>query len=203
MKTKFFLILISSVTALCLCFSALCENTAAAVLVQGDEWSWSRGAYNTFSGEINLSDCTADELTVSISADLPYNTETEQKSRPVFTSVNGKRIVMTKQSDMVQITPDAEKPTMAFSASFRLPEKKHVSSVPLLFRITDAGGNEIKTIYASIESGQNGTGGKGNPYYIPADINMITLCTAAAAALIWALVLVRSFQSKKKKEQEN
>ena len=198
MKTKLYLILIAAVMSLCCCCNALGESSTEAVLTRGEDWSWSRGAYNTFSGQIDLSGCPADELTICMTADLPYNEETEQNSPPVFTSVNGKRIVMAKQSDTVKITKGSEENMLDFSASFRLPEKQHIKSVPLSFCITDADGNILKTASCRIESGDEGSGEAGSPCYIPVDINVITLILLAVAALIWLLILIRSLKMKKK-----
>ena len=43
---------------ICCCVSALCEEAGRVTLVPGEEWSWSRGAYNTFSGQIGLKEHT-------------------------------------------------------------------------------------------------------------------------------------------------
>ena len=195
MKTRTYLIMISAVIMMCCCCNALCESGDEAVLTQNEEWSWSRGAYNTFSGQIDLTGCPAGEVKICMTADLPYNSDTEQKSMPVFTSVNGKRIVMAKQSDTVQVTYDDEKASIAFSASFRLPEKQHITSVPLKFRLTDTDGHELKIITGRIESGEERS---GRPFYIPVDINQITLILAAAAAFVWIIVLIRNLPTRKK-----
>ena len=183
---------------ICCCVSALCEEAGRVSLVPGEEWSWSRGAYNTFSGQIGLKEHTGTELTVSIRMELPY-TETEEQSLPVFTSVNGKRIVMTKQSDTVHFTPDADCPDMAFTAAFRLPDSQYVSSVPMVFTVTDADGKELCTIRGRIDSEDNGSGKAGNPFHIPADIGLITAVTAGTAAGIWIIVIIRGIHRKKKR----
>lgn len=198
MKTKSYLIMIAAVMLSCCCLSAQCEGGSEAVIIPGEEWSWSRGAYNSFSGKIGLEDCKGRELTICISTDLPYSDESDEQSLPVFTSVNGKRIVMTKQSDMVHFTPDSDNQIMSFTASFRLPEKLHVSSVSVTFRISDTDGKELKTVSGRIDSGEETSGQSETPFYIPADINLITLVLAGAALTVWLAALIRHFRRKKK-----
>ena len=90
MKLKRFLI----ITVLLLLTGSLmtvhAESGPDAAIIPDEDWSWSRGAYNTFTGQIDLSGCDAGELSISVSTDLSYNNDTEQQSMPVFTSVNGK-----------------------------------------------------------------------------------------------------------------
>ena len=199
MKIKTLWIPLLAVLMLCCCTTALCEESVQAALVPGEEWSWSRGAYNTFTGQIGLKDYTGMELTVNIRAELPY-TDAEQESLPVFTSVNGKRIVMTKQSDTVRFTPVEERPEMAFSVSFRLPDKQYVTSVPFAFTVRDDAGNELCTIRGRIDSEDNGSGKAGNPFHIPADIGLITAVTAGTAVGIWIIVIIRGILRKKKRK---
>ena len=179
--------------------AALCEESGQAALVPAEEWSWSRGAYNTFSGQIDLAEYTGTELTVTIRAELPY-TDAETESLPVFTSVNGKRIVMTKQSDTVRFTPDAERSAMAFSVSFRLPDRQYVSCAPFAFTVSDPDGNELCTIRGRIDSDKDGSGQSGNPFHFPADIGLITAIIAGAAAGTWIIVIIRGILRKKKRK---
>ena len=167
------------------------EPGQEAVIIPDNEWSWSREAYNTFSGQIDLSDCTGEELTISISADLPYDTDSEQQSMPVFTSVNGKRIVMTKQSDTVQITPENGNGIISFSASFRLPEKKNVEKASFVFRVKDQNGQELKTVSGFVEASADQKGKAQNPFYIPVSISTITIILTIAAFLVWIIVIVK------------
>ncbi len=178
------------------CCTALCETAGEAVIVPEENWSWDRGAFNSFSGQIDLSDCAGNEVTVCISAGIPYNPKEEQDDMPVFTSLNGSRIVMTKQNDTVRFAPDPGNAVMTFSVSFRLPEKQRVQEVPLTFLVKDADGNVLKTVSARIgkEAGES-----GGSFYIAADINLITIIIAASAALVWILVLIRGLNEKKKK----
>ena len=189
MKIKTYLILTAVLFLICSINPARCENSDMTEIVPAEEWSWARGAYNTFSGKIDLSGCKGD-LIIRISADLPYNSETEKQSLPVFTSVNGKRIVMTKQSDSVLFKADAENNSMTFSASFRLPEKQHVSSILFTFIIQDENGTEIKRLTGRIESTEDGEARKDNLFYISADIRMITFVIAALAVLVWIMALI-------------
>ena len=198
MKIKHLGVSVLLILVIC-CTAALAEESGQASLVQGEEWSWSRGAYNSISGQIELSDYPGMDLTVSVRAELPY-TEAEQESLPVFTSVNGKRIVMTKQSDTVQFTPEADRTAMAFSVSFRLPDKQYVSIVPLVFTVRDDTGNELCTIRGRIDSDEDGSGQSGSPFYIPADIGQITAIIAGAAAGIWIIVIIRGIYRKKKRK---
>ena len=198
MKIKFFKILIMTIVLICSCTMAQCESTTGVEIIPDEEWSWSRGAYNTFTGRIDLSGCDANEMIVSITADLPYNPDTEKQSMPVFTSVNGKRIVMTKQSDKISLIPDTGSHEAEFAVSFRLPEKKRVESVEFVFRITDPEGNELKTVSGRIDNGRNTDSRAGDPFFINADIRMIALILAVSSVLVWAFVLIREIKYKKK-----
>ena len=197
MKIKANLILMAFLFFLC-CFSfAHCETEQETAIIPSEEWSWARGAYNTFSGTIDLSGCNG-ELTVCLKTDLPYNTESEQQSLPVFTSVNGKRIVMTKQSDTVHFTPESDKREMTFSASFKLPDKQHVESVQFTFIVKDQKGTVLKTVTGRIESNEKGSGRNNNIFYISADMKLITYIILMISALVWISVLIRQLQDKRK-----
>ena len=197
MKLKAYLLLAAALALLCCCCTAAGEEPAACSIRTGEQWSWSRGAYNTFSGTIDLTGFSGGELTVTMTTDLEYDAETEQKSMPVFTTVNGKRIAMTKQSAAVKVTADPDNPRMEFTGSFRLPEKKRIEAVTFTFSIAGADGAEQKNVSCMIDSGKNIAGKKDNTFYIPVDIGRITLITGIAAAVVWALVLIRIWARKK------
>ena len=199
MKIKNILIL-TAVLFLFFCLNtARCESATEVELIPAEEWSWSRGAYNTLSGKINLSDCDG-ELTICISTDLQYDTESERQSMPVFTSVNGKRIVMTKQTDTVHFSPEGDNKEMSFTVSLRLPEKQHINKAMFTFSIKDLNGTELKKISGCIESGDDGTGGTDRVFYISADIRLITVIIAGAAALVWLITLIRDSRKNNKQK---
>ena len=198
MKNKPYIILITVFMMLCCCTLASCEDESQMLLTPGEDWSWSRGAYNTFSGKVRMEGCTG-EITVCLSVELPYDAETDQQDTPVFTSVNGKRIVMAKQSDTVHITADADHPELEFSASVRLPDKKRISSVPVTIRISDDEGTEITSVTAMISSGSDVSEKKTDPFYIPVDIGLVTGILAGAAVLVWTAVLIRGLRKREKK----
>ena len=202
MRIKLYLFLLLSVIFIGCGIYALSENQAETEIIPGDEWSWSRGAYNSFTGQIDLSECTGRVLKIRISADLQYDPETEQESMPVFTSVNGKRIVMTKQNDTVQYNPENDGIVMEYSGSFRLPEKQHVSIVPFVIYVTDEDDKLLKTISGRIESTENGTESDHRQFYFSLDINRLTLILSIVAAMVWSGVLIRKL-CKKDKIQEN
>ena len=197
MKLKSYLLLATALALMCCCCMAAGEEPAACSIRTGEEWTWSRGAYNTFSGTIDLSGCSGEELTVTMTTDLEYDAETEQKSMPVFTTVNGKRIAMTKQSAAVKVTADPDNPQMEFTGSFRLPEKKRIEAVTFTFSIAGADGAEQKNVSCMIDSGKNIAGKKDNTFYIPVDIGRIAVWIGIAAAVVWAIVLIRIWAKKK------
>ena len=80
MKIKSYLLLAAALALLCCCITAAGEEPAACSVQTGEEWSWSRGAYNTFSGTIDLSGCSGEELTVAMSTDLAYDGKTKRKA---------------------------------------------------------------------------------------------------------------------------
>ena len=200
MKLKRFLI----ITVLLLLTGSLmmvhAESGPDAAIIPDEDWSWSRGAYNTFTGQIDLSGCDAGELSISVSTDLSYNNDTEQQSMPVFTSVNGKRIVMTKQSDTVHISPENVNGVMAFSGSLRLPEKNHVEKITFVFSIKDQNGLEIKTATCRIEAADETKGNNIHPFYIPVSVNLITIILVISAVMIWSVVFIKSHNAKKTHE---
>ncbi len=180
--------------------TVLAESGPDAVVIPDEEWSWSRGAYNTFTGQIDLSGCDADELIVSVSTDLSYNNDTEQQSMPVFTSVNGKRIVMTKQSDTVHISSENANGIMDFSGSLRLPEKKHVETISFVFSINDQNGHEIKTATCRIEAADKTKGNNIQTFYISVSVNLITIILAISAVMIWTIVFIKRHNAKRTHE---
>lgn len=199
MKIRAYTILCTVVILLCFCSLTYSENTDVLQVVPGDEWSWSRGAYNTFSGTIDLSEWTGKELTVRISADLPYDTDNEKQSMPVFTSVNGKRIVMAKQSDTVAIIPDEDHPLTAFAVSFRLPDRQRINAVAVSIQVYDKDGNDLKRITGMIQADNHDSNISENQFYISADIYQLTVIFTIAAILVWAIVFIRTIKRKFKK----
>lgn len=191
MKLKRYLIITVFLLLTAGMMSSLAESGPEALIIPDEEWSWSRGAYNTYTGQIDLSGCEAGELTVSVSTDLPYNNDTEQQSKPVFTSVNGKRIVMTKQSDTVHVSTENAGSIMTFSGSFRLPEKTHAEKFTFIFSIKDPDGREIKTLTCVVEDADEGNG-KNKPFYIPVSISLVTIILTISAAVIWTIVFIKS-----------
>ena len=189
MKLKAYLLLAAALALLCCCCTAAGEEPAACSIRTGEQWSWSRGAYNTFSGTIDLTGFSGGELTVTMTTDLEYDAETEQKSMPVFTTVNGKRIAMTKQSGTVKVTPDPDSLQMEFTGSLRLPEKGHYSEVAFTFAVSGADGSEQKNVTCRIGSGEDSGGKQSNTFYIPVDISKVTLGLGIAAAAVWILIL--------------
>lgn len=200
MKLKRYLIITVLLLLTGSLLNALAESGTEAAVIPDEEWSWSRGAYNTFTGQIDLSGCDAEEIAVTVSTDLPYNNETEQQSMPVFTSVNGKRIVMTKQSDTVHVSPENTVGIMDFSGSFRLPEKTNVEKVSFVFSIKDQNGQEIKTITCRVEAADEAKGTKNHPFYIPVSIGLITIILAVAAVIIWTIVFIKTRTVKKSQD---
>lgn len=196
MKIKSYLLLAVTYALLSCCIMAACEESAACFVKTGEEWSWSRGAYNTFSGTLDLTGCSGKELTVIMAAKMDYDLDSETKSVPVFTTVNGKRITMTKQSDTTKITPDPDNPQMEFTGSIRLPEKKRIDTVTFTFIVFGADGVEQKNVSCHVNSGMN-SDNNSNTFYISADIGKVTLCFGIAAALVWTFVLLRKMTKKK------
>ena len=173
----------------------------SVMLSPGEDWAWTRGTYNTFSGEIDLSAFAGQEVTLFMETDLKYDPEKEEKSSPVFTSVNGKRLTMMKQSASVQVTVDEESSITRFTGSLRLPEKGRVSMLEITFRITDAEGVPLSTVYGMIESGDNAA--QKSAFYIPVDIQQVTLILAIAAGIVWMLAIGLGIKAKRAKETGN
>ena len=196
MARKFFILFLSAVlTAIC-CSAALCEKAGSNSIICGEDWSWNTGAYNTFDGELDLSDFAGRELSIHMTTDLPYSGKAEQESMPVFTLLNGKRITMHKQTDTIRCTTDSGDPVIRFSGRFRMPEKKHVRQITFQFGILDEDGQELKSVSVRLGGGENSTGA----YYIPVDIHTVTLCIGIAAAALWAFILVRRIPGGKKQK---
>lgn len=181
------------------CTTAVCEHTAEIqISANDDEWSWDPGAYNQFSGQIDLSEYKGKELTIKVSTDLIYGGDPDEDHNPLFTVVNGHRITMLKQKSSAVFTPDQENTAFSFSASLKLPEKGHVRSIRLDFRIIDENGNELRSLRESISAGNNTAGRENGTFYIPVDISTVIWIIAAAAVLTWSVVLLRAIILNKK-----
>ena len=170
-------------------------------ITSGEDWSWESEAFNMIEGEIDLSEYNGQELTVRLSTDLPYENEEEQQARkPVFVTVNGKRITVKKQSDTTRCKPSADEPDLRFTARFSLPEKKRVYSVRFNFTVTDENGRELKILTGEIDGVKAGT---GSVFYLSADINKISIIIWIAAAAVWVAVLIRTGYAKKRRGEKN
>ena len=198
MRIRKKVLLIAAAIAFIFIAAAYGENVPVTITA-GEEWTWDPGANNIFDGEIDLSKYEGQELAVSMISDLPYRNETESEGRPVFTSVNGKRITMMKQSNNVRCTPTEDNPLMRFSARFTLPEEKRVYRIMLQFKITDEEGKEVGAFNTEISAGKDGING---PFYIPADIGMISVIICIIAAAVWIAVIMKIITSKRQRTGE-
>lgn len=70
-------------------------------------------------------------------------------------------------------------------------------SIKLDFRIVDENGTELMDLQDIISAGENAAGRENGAFYIPYDIGTIIWIITAAAALVWAVVLLRNFIKKK------
>lgn len=198
MKTRILSIFLFAVILFC-CASAASEHNAEIQINAGsDEWSWDPGAYNQFSGKIDLTEFCGREITIKMSTDLSYGGDPDEDHSPLFTVVNGHRITMLKQKSSAVITPDQENAALEFSASIKLPEKGHVRSIKLTFSILDENGTELRNLQDVISAGDNAAGRENGTFYIPYDIRTINCIITAAAGVIWAIVLIRVVIKKRK-----
>ena len=204
MKIKRFIALCLLLAAAVCCTQGLCEGSLSVSLAPGDEWSWARGSYNTFTGVIDLSAFTGQEVIVSMGTEMAYDPDKESKSVPVFTSLNGNRITMMKQSPSVRLTVDADSAVTTFTGALRLPEKGRVSTVPLTIRVQDSEGVILSESAGKIEEVRDPA--QKSAFYIPFDINRITMYSAIAAGAVWvlaaALIIVNRENKKHYRSQE-
>ena len=185
---------------LALCFSsAISENIEADRISAGEEWSWDPGAYNTFEGSIDLSEYTGRDISVEMSTDLVYDIKTEQSSMPVFTIVNGKRIVMLKQTNTIRCLPDEANPVLQFSGRIRLPEKQHTSQITFQLCLKDENGEELKTVACRIHDGNDAARSAGSSFYIRFRTETVTLILTIAAAAVWSIAVIRFLRTRKQK----
>ena len=144
MKLRVLNLVLFAILLIC-CTNAVCEHTEQIqITADNEEWSWDPGAYNLFSGLIDLSEYLGKELTITVTSDLQYGGDQEDQYNPLFTVINGHRITMLKQKNTAGFTPEAEQPVFEFSASVKLPEKGHVRSVKLEFTVSDENGTEFR-----------------------------------------------------------
>lgn len=165
-------------------------------LVPDEEWSWAPGAYNTVSGEVDLSEFAGKEIKLKISADIPDTGEEGSGGHPVFSVINGQRITVLNQSDSVTLTPDAASPGTGFVATIVLPEKQHLRRITFTIEVLDQDENRLR-----IETGEVSSIGKAagaSAFYIPYDAGGIALYAAALAAVIWLLAIIRILIQNKK-----
>ena len=198
MKKRVLSIVLFTVILFC-CTSAVCEHNAEIqITASSDEWSWDPGAYNQFSGKIDLSEFCGREITIKMTTDLSYGGDPDEDHSPLFTVVNGHRITMLKQKSSAVFTPEKENAVLDFSASIKLPEKGHVRSIRLTFSIVDENGTELRNLQDVISAGDNAAGRENGTFYIPYDIGTLICVITAAAAVIWAIVLIRGVIKKKR-----
>lgn len=193
-KIRILLLLMTAALITMGCTGAVCEDAAAFRIVPDDEWSWDPGTYNSFEGELDLSAFAGQELTVEMACDIRYSDDTDQKKYPLFTEVDGERITIINQSSTVLYTPDEEEPVMEFSGAVKLPEKVHLNRIAYTVRVLNESGQELAKYTSAMGAGAN-TGA----FYIPYDINSITLYTGIAAAAVWTAALARNIILRKKK----
>lgn len=184
-KERFFTCLV--IMVLC-CFSFFTAHCDGYHIAASEEWSWEPGAYNTFTGEIDLSAYTGTELTIQMSSDLPA--EEENGRNPVFTVIDGKRITVLRQSGTAFYTPDKNAPCLTFTGGIKLPVKNHIRRISFLFSIFDGNGQELDHVSYILSAGEDGAGRADGVFYLPVHIGTITIVLLLAAVLVWSSFLV-------------
>ena len=196
MKYRIFIILV--VLCAFLQPAACCsEQPDRNTITPDSSWTWNPGAINQFSGEYDLSEFQDTQLSIRIESDTPEEDEAEKAL--VFTTLNGKRIPVLKQGNTVQFTPDADNQLFRFTGQIKLPKKHRVHDVHLTLAFYDSNGNELKKTEALISSRDTAGDRSDGTFYISYDPGSITIILSAAAAMIWAIALCRSFIIRKKK----
>ena len=172
------------------CCCAMGESKAADAIQTG-EWLWDPTNVNTFTGGLDLSGFSGQELTIRLSADFDPPAS-EDAGIPVFTIVNGSRVRIVMQSDTTQFTPQEDQTDFIFTGSLKMPQNDRVQKVTLTLTATDGNGKEVRSISTAV-SLYDGTGAQtSGAIRVPADIRKITLILTGAAALVWIVALIRN-----------
>ena len=193
MKHAVFLLLILAVISLfCPAFG---ENTINVHIESGEEWCWDPGSDNTFTGEINFSGYTGQNISIILSSDLSGESENEA----VFTSLNGKRITIMKQSNTLQCNPD-ENPVIQFTGRLKLPEKEHVKKLSLSFRFMSGDGQDLNTVSVLISNDIDSQVSQ-SAFYIPYRAGIITVLLGTAAVIVWCATVFLNYRNNKHSKQ--
>ena len=193
-RRLFLLVFFAMLLSIQICFG---ENIQSIQIIP-DEWAWDPGAINSFRGELDLSDYKGKEIKIHLNTDLPTDDESDTDNTPVFTTINGKRITVLKQSDTVLFSPDKDLSIFCFTGQIRLPKKHRVREIRFSMKIYDGDENELGMFESSIRFADTGFGRSEGSFYIPINIRVITLSLITVAILIWFAAVCRNIIVRKK-----
>lgn len=198
MKYRYFILLVLIFT---IAFPAFCssEQQIGEAMIP-IEWKWNPGAINTISGEVDLSSFYGKILNICLMTDLPSDEESEQDNKPVFVSINGKRIPVLKQSDKVQFIPDSNKAIFSYTSRITLPKKHRVREVCFTLQISDEDGKTLKNIQSYVNYHDMSSERSEGSFYIPYDIGKITIILTVIASVVWIAVFCRDITIRKKNQ---
>lgn len=200
MKRRLMILLISlilfTVPEICRCETTDNEGIRPA------EWKWNPGSVNTFTGEIDLSAFSGKQLNIQLSSDLPIEQDSENESNPVYLIINGKRIPVLKQGDTAVFTPEDGNTSFSYTGQIILPRKHRVRAVLFTSLITDENNQEIKTIHSSVTYQDTASGRADGSFFIPYDIEKLTVILCSAAAVIWTAVFCIYIMNRRKNRNE-
>ena len=200
MKRRLMILLISLILLIVpeICRSETTDRDGA----RPAEWKWNPGSVNTFTGEIDLSAFSGQKLNIQLLSDLPVEQNSENESNPVFLIINGKRIPVLKQGDTAVFTPGEGNTSFSYTGQIILPGKHRVRAVLFTLRITDENNQAIRTIHSSVTYQDTASGRSDGSFYIPYDIEKLTVILCLAASVVWTAVFCICILNRRKNRNE-
>ena len=180
-----------------LCIPAAEAEQEPALTIRTAEWSWEEEGIATFEGDVNPEGLPTGPLTLRLS--VSAEPDTEEIGDAVFLSVNGKQLMLRKQTSEYSFTLEEGQP-VAFTGCWQRPEQTEIRKVKVVLQLLDENGTILQEAGLTAEREEEAPEEEdSNRPGAPFDIGKWILFTGIAAVLVWAAAIIRIHQYNKKK----
>lgn len=165
-------------------YSCSRAESPVRIILTEKEWSWIPGEVATFSGTITCDD--HDQLSgASIQLEIIPEPKDDDPGRIVFTSINGKRIKIRKQSETYILDDSDLNDEILFEGSWFIPEGSAFFKAGLVASVAGKSGDLLGTCTINVGTGDSES--THSLLRIPVDIGhvnfILALCTGAVCCL--------------------
>ena len=188
------ILVLASVLLCCCCAAAENAPSVMSASIYKTEWQWQAGGFAEFEGNMICENASEEHpLTMRLSVSIVPD-GTEGVKDPLFTSVNGTKLTVRKQTGEYKITSSEQ--AVRFTGRWELPEDFRIDEAAIHLRIYSDSGDLLAESDLRMSNDQVTSGDTG--YRFPETGNIIRIIVIAAAA-IWIFAIIRIIRNRKRR----